>query len=159
MAKPLFSHLAHHYPSNKNVSKEQLYRDLGWDDLIDNPAYDNTCAVRVSLALIKSGVPIKGRFRIHKGTHKGSSIEPGQARLSALLAQTSYFGPPEKFKPSSAAATIGTRNGVVSFMKIPGYLNGAGGHIDILSSSLGGFYACGSDCYWDSSEVWFWELK
>lgn len=156
--KPLFSIVQKNYPSNRDVSKEDLLNEIGWDDLIRNPAYDNTCAIRVSLALIKSGLLISGRIAIKKGPHKGRLIEPGQARLSQLLATRQYFGAPEKFKTVVADSSIGNRKGVVSFWRVPGYLNGNGGHIDVVSPVLGGVRMCGSGCYWDSSEVWFWEL-
>jgi hypothetical protein len=60
-----------------------LFQQIGWDDLIKNPAYGNTCAIRVSLALIRSGVTIPGgRLPIKR-------IEPGQASNPPLA--TIYF--------------------------------------------------------------------
>jgi hypothetical protein len=157
--RPPFTLLASHYPSNRNVPQEDLFREIGWDDLIGNPAYVNTCAIRVSLALIKAGTRIRGRLAIKKGLFKGKAIEPGQAKLSLMLAEAAYFDKPEKFKTTAAEAAIGERKGVVAFWKIPGYLNGQGGHIDIVAPALGGIRVCGSGCYWDSSEVWFWSLN
>ncbi|WP_083438748.1 T6SS effector amidase Tae4 family protein [Caldimonas brevitalea] len=126
--------------------------------MIGNAAYTNTCAIRVSLALIKCGVNVRGRIAIKRGDHKGNRIEPGQAKLARLLAETAYLGTPEKFKKADAEAGIGTRKGVISFWSIPGYLNGTGGHIDIISPALGNVQTCGSGCFWTSSDVWFWPL-
>lgn len=156
--KPQFSVLATNYSSNRVVSKDDLFKEIGWDDLISKPEYNNTCAIRVSLALVKSGVSVRGRMKINKGDHKGKLIEPGQAKLSNMLAGAAYFGLPEKYKTTEAESKIRLRSGVISFWKIPGYLGGAGGHIDIVAPALGGIRACGSQCFWDSTEVWFWPL-
>jgi len=153
-----FDTLVRNYPSNKTITREALFKEIGWDDLISNPSYENTCAIRVSLGLIKSGVKVAGRIAIKKGPHKGQWIEPGQAKLAKLLATRSYLGAPQTMKGADAERTIGPRRGVVAFWRIPGYLNGAGGHTDLVSPTQGGFRACGSDCYWNSAEVWFWEL-
>jgi len=69
--KPTYSILKkNHYSSNELsasfVDKKILYREIGYDsdDLIRrNPAYENTCAIRMSLALIKSGVFFSGRLK------------------------------------------------------------------------------------------------
>ena len=156
--KPTFAALSMNYSSNRHVSQEALYKEIGWDDLIGKSAYINTCAIRVSLALIKSGVNVRGRMAIKNGPHKGKLIEPGQAKLSNILAEATFLGAPEKFKTADADKNIGNRRGVVSFWQVPGYLNGNGGHIDIVSPAMGGIRFCGSDCYWTSKEVWFWAL-
>lgn len=151
-----------HTPDHKNeVDHDALLRLIGWDDLINDPAYANTCAVRVSLALIRSGVHIPdGRMAIRAGTHKGKMIEPGQARLAMILARPSMFGKPETFAGGNETYLgIGQRSGIVSFFHaVPGVYEG--GHIDIVSPAMGGggSLACGNDCYWTSKEVWFWPL-
>ncbi|MCW7536735.1 hypothetical protein OOT46_02555 [Aquabacterium sp. A7-Y] len=76
-----------------------------------------------------------------------------------MLADAAYFGAPETFKKVDGEAGIGTRKGVVSFWNIPGYyLNGTGGHIDIVAPSIGTLQTCGSGCFWNSSKVCFWPL-
>lgn len=156
--KPTFATLSNNYSSNRTVSLEDLYKEIGWEDLIGNPSYANACAIRVNLALIKSGISVRGRMAIKNGPHKGKLIEPGQAKLSAVLAEIPLFGVPEKFKSADADKGIGHRRGIVSFWRIPGFLNDRGGHIDLVSPALGGIQICGSSCYWNSQEVWFWEL-
>jgi hypothetical protein len=156
-----FAVLMKAYPRKRDLDHDALFRLLGWDDLIANPAYANTCAVRVSLALIRSGVHVPdGRLTIRAGTHKGKMIEPGQARLSAILSRSSMLGQAEKFGSGPAMYDgIRQRSGIVSFFHlIPGVYEG--GHIDIVSPQLGGpgALACGTDCYWTSKEVWFWPL-
>ncbi|RFP12299.1 hypothetical protein D0T25_30400 [Duganella sp. BJB488] len=156
--RPQFHALERNYPPHDTIDKAQLFQEIGWDDLIKNAAYENTCAIRMSLALIKTGVRIPGRIAIKKGPHKGQRIEPGQGSLSKLLAMKSLFGAPEKFDRKSVGAGIGSRSGVISFFQIPSYLNGHGGHIDIITPGAGGYLACGSGCYFNSKEYWFWEL-
>jgi hypothetical protein len=153
-----YAALRANFSSNKVLKQPDLLRTLGWDELIGNPAYDNTCAIRMSLALIKSGKTIPGRLRIKKGPYQGKLIEMGQRNLSLLLAHQSRLGTPEKFSGRDVQDAIGNRNGIVSFWKlIPGLFEN--GHIDIVSAPAGGIRVCGSDCYWTSKEVWFWPLK
>lgn len=154
--KPSFNALRGHYPRLAEVSKKVLFEEIGWDDLIPNPDYDNTCAIRVSLALIKCGIHIPGRMRIRRGAHKGALIEPGQARLSKMLAMPAMLGAPEKFDRGGVDAGIGERSGLVAFWGIPSYNNG--GHIDIISPDDNGLKTCGSRCYFKSSGYWFWAL-
>lgn len=153
--RPPFMVLRSNFASNKVVKKPELFAELGWDDLIHKPEYNNTCAVRISLALVKSGVPIRGRFIIKNGVYKGRMIEPGQSRLAKMLAEPAYFGTPEKFARKDAISSIGSRRGVVVFWNIPNYMDGRGGHIDIVP---GADSVCGSDCYWNAKEIWFWPL-
>lgn len=156
--KPAFIKLRENYSSVAAVDQAALFREIGWEDLIGKDSFANTCAIRVSLALIKAGIQLKGRMAIRKGAFKGALIEPGQAKLSHMLASPSMFGTPEKFTRDDAMEGIGQRQGVVAFFRIPGYLGGAGGHIDILLPSIG-VKICGTECYWDCGEVWFWPLR
>jgi len=156
--KPAFIKLRENYASVAQVDQQTLFEEIGWSDLVGKDNFLNTCAIRVSLALIKCGVKVKGRMAINKGPHKGALIEPGQARLANMLAGPAFFGAPEKFSQQGAPGGIGQRQGVVAFWRIPGYLGGAGGHIDILLPSTG-IKVCGSACYWRCGEVWFWALR
>lgn len=156
--KPAFIALREYYPSVAAVDQAALFGEIGWEDLIGKDNFANTCAIRVSLALIKAGIQVKGRMAIRKGPFKGALIEPGQARLAHMLSSPSMFGAPEKFVREAAIPGIGQRQGLVAFFRIRGYLGGAGGHIDILLPSIG-VKVCGSECYWDCGEVWFWELR
>lgn len=155
-----FSVLMKNYPRKRDVPAAVLFRELGWDDLIGNPSYENTCAIRVSLALIRSGLTIPGgRIPIKKkGQFKGKMIEPGQAKLSAILSRPSMLGKPQKYSGPRAFVEIGSRSGIVSFFRLtPGVYEG--GHIDIVSPMSGGVSACGTGCYWTSAETWFWPLR
>jgi hypothetical protein len=145
--------------SSSYVAGPEIYSEIGYnyDTLIkQNPAYENTCAVRMSLALLKTGVIFTGRLPIKDGTLKGHSIESGAKLLADQLMRKDVFGKPELFKDASkASAKIGNRSGVVFFHKITGY---GGGHIDLIDG-LSAVQLCNSGCYFGAAEVWFWELK
>lgn len=156
--KPHFSTIkANFYPS-QHVNQAKLFEEIGWGDLAGKSAYTNTCAIRMSLALIKSGMTIPGRLRINSGRHKGALIEPGQAKLSSILTRSVYFGEPEKFTRMDAQDGIGVRSGIVSFFDIHPQVETAQGHIDLVSQSAGRSL-CGTSCFWLAKEVWFWPLK
>jgi hypothetical protein len=160
--KPSYSILKNnHYSSDKfnsgYVSGEALYSELGYDQtalIKQNSGYVNTCATRMSLALIKSGVPFHGRLTIKGGKHKGRTVEPGAKLLADQLAKPHALGKPQVFKAADAAAKIAGKKGVVFFWKIDGY---GGGHIDVIESTNSA-HVCNSACYFSSKEVWFWAL-
>lgn len=154
--KPSYAILRANFHSAGVVKQDALFNELGWDDLLSNPNYKNTCAIRMSFAPVKCGVHVRGGLTILKGVHKGSRIEPGQAKLAKMLAEPSYFGKPEEFSKEEAKQGIGRRKGVVAFWDIPGYMNGRGGHIDLVDGVAEGL--CASTCFWTSSRVWFWPL-
>ena len=143
--------------SSAFVDAEALYKEIGYsyDNLVQqNPGYVNTCAVRMSLALIKSGTDFVGRLKIKEGPHKGRTIEPGAKLLADQLARPVVFGRPDVFAPPSAVSRLSGKKGVILFWKITGY---GGGHIDLIESSTT-MQVCNSACYFSSKEVWFWPL-
>ena len=153
------------YPTPAEFTHDQLFDELGWSDLKGNTTYANTCAIRMSLCLIRSGVTIPGRLQILKGDHKGKWIEPGQKRLSVNLKSEDLFGSPTKLKLKDRGKELNNRKGIVSFMSIPGYvIDGAlSGHIDLVKSGkflwFWDTYECAESCYWDAKEFWFWPLS
>lgn len=164
---PPFDLLKKNYPKPTEISREDLYRSIGWDEYIDKAGFENTCALRMSLCLIGSGMVFaKGEFRVLKGDKKGQRVWTSRAHLTAYL--ETLWGAPT-FQVSSAAeaqAQIGDGAGVISFGPLPAY---AGGHIDIIDGyfdvfkviwSLGSqsnAYVCGSDCHWDAQDFKFWK--
>ncbi|ATQ74755.1 hypothetical protein CR152_09645 [Massilia violaceinigra] len=158
--KPSFFTVRDNYPTRASVDRAALYKAIGWDALVGVTAYQNTCATRVSLALVRSGMRIPGRLAILKGEHKGSLIEPGHARLSILLQRRNLLGLPEVHRGGQARQAIGRRSGIVSFWHIQDGSGPEEGHIDIVfpdPHTVDG-PACGSQCYWQAGEVWFWPL-
>lgn len=154
--KPAFSVVNLHYPTRADFPIARLYESIGWEDLTNDMRYRNTCATRLSIALIRSRVPLTGRMRIRKGDLKGKAMEPGQARLSEQL--KTLWGRPEVYRSGreETAKAIGKRSGVVSFFRIEGQ-GSEQGHIDIISST-NGYYRCAMSCYFDAVEIWFWPL-
>ncbi|EMC4378858.1 hypothetical protein VEL88_002269, partial [Cronobacter sakazakii] len=80
--RPLYQQLKmNHYSSTDGsadfVDARDVYAEIGYDydDIIKvNQAFKNTCAVRMSLALLKCNVPFDGRFIIKAGAYKGRKI-------------------------------------------------------------------------------------
>jgi hypothetical protein len=153
--RPNFQRLVASYPGRQ--TREILFANIGWGDLIPNRAYLDTCAIRMSYGLLSAGVNLPGaRMKAHAGTLKGRFIEPGQAKLSAIL--KTIWGAPEVYAGEVAArAGIGARTGVVSFFRISG---GDGGHIDLIWKAPGSaFQDCARSCYFSAVTIWFWPLK
>jgi hypothetical protein len=127
------------------------------------------------MALQKSGITITSSAGMKglKNALKGKSIEIRQDELSQQLRRK--WGVPERLPNTNVENSIGDRNGVISFFRIPGYDVGGqlGGHIDLVDGkgfkkeSFLFFWTrvvdlqseCGSSCYWKAEETWFWELK
>ena len=161
--KPYYSKLKHnHYSSHSESSKyknpQDVYAEIGYDlrKLIrQNQAYQNTCAVRMSLALLKTGVPFTGRLKIKAGQFKGKYIEPGAKLLADQLMKPRAFGRPSVYKPNDFKSKVSGKKGVVLFHKISNY---GGGHIDLIEPSNLSF-VCHSSCYFSCKEIWFWPLR
>lgn len=151
--KPAFAVLRGHYP--KSATQGALFGEIGWTDLLNKPAYKDTCAIRVSVALVNCGISLPGaRMRINAGQLKGRRIEPGQNKLSMILKR--LWGNPETYNSEQAARDgIAGRSGVVSFFRIQ---DGPGGHIDLVSPSTGGVLECARSCYFSAARIWFWPL-
>lgn len=160
--KPSYESLkANHYSSNKYsanfLAGEDVYKSIGYDMeqlKKQNPGYANTCAVRLSLALLKSGMTFNGRLKIKDGPHKGKMIEPGAKLLADQLARPQALGKPELIDPKDAMARLKGKKGVILFWKITGY---DGGHIDLIEPAQT-TQVCHSACYFSSKEIWFWPL-
>lgn len=151
--KPPFSVINQHYPAKE--SREVLFTEIGWTDLIDNKAFWDTCAIRMSYALRLSSVPFaSGSWRAKAGKIKGKAIQIRQADLSRELKR--LWGAHEIYKGGHEARnSIGNRKGVVSFFRIEG---GSGGHIDLVSLGPDGFQRCARACAFTALTISFWEL-
>lgn len=152
--KPSYQQVRQHFP--KSETREQLYTALGWTDIINHPAYEDTCAIRMSYALLRANVVLPGAtMRVKAGEAAGKLIQHRQRALSDTLAR--IWGAPEVYTNADAARkAIGNRVGVISFFKIE---RGSGGHIDLLSLETGGLPACVRSCYFSARTIWFWPLR
>lgn len=128
---------------------------MGWSDIIDHPAYQDTCAIRMSIALLHAGVSIPdATMRVKTGPLSDRRIEPRQRQLSNSLKR--LWGQPEVYDSEKAARDgIGKRTGIVSFFRISG---GAGGHIDLVHPGPYGLSECARSCFFVAWEIWFWPI-
>lgn len=160
--KPTFDTLNKNYYSYNELmpnylSGSDLYEEMGLDHdalMKQNPAYENTCATRMSLALLKSGVPFTGRLTIKSGKYTSKKIETGAKLLADQLMHPDVFGRPEFYTPENFLTKVKGRKGVVLFWKIENY---GGGHIDLIDVTTVNA-VCSSGCYYQSKEIWFWPL-
>lgn len=146
------------FPSTRKVTPEALYASIGHVEKLNIPGWENTCAVRMSVALVKSGIAIAPGTLTSKGPlHSGSRIESRQKHLTDFLVRR--WGPPEKFNGGQAAKRgIGQRRGVISFFKLLGETDNQG-HIDLVAPNAWETLVCANSCFWGSVEFWFWPLK
>lgn len=104
--KPTFQKLKSNYYSSNElqpsyVNGAGVYSEFGinHESLIkQNPAYVNTCAARMSLALLKSGVPFVGRILIKSREFQGKRLEAGAKRLADQLIKPNALGRPTVYK-------------------------------------------------------------
>ena len=159
-----FAQLWNSYPDPDNYPHDALFDSIGWGDLKHNPLYENTCAIRMSICLIKSGIKFPGRMAIKSGKYKGHMIEPGQGKLSKILASPTILGKPQILTRNTYEDALKGKQGVIAFMRIPGYVvdGGLSGHIDLVMHGkilwLFDTLNCADHCYWNSQEYWFWPL-
>lgn len=154
MSRPSFAVLSRAYPRRRDYKREGLYDEMGWPDLKEHPAFKDTCAIRMSIALNGAKVDVNGWLKIKAGELVGKRVEPSQAGLSRWL--KGKWGPPEIFRTTDDARRgIGNRTGVVSFWGSGGT---AQGHIDIVKPDEHGFHSCAMECYFQSREIWFWHV-
>lgn len=170
MAKPSFRTLWANYPHG---SPDDVLRGIGWDAMIGNPNYANTCAIRMSICLAASGQSVNSSqgMKALAGRTKDRPVEVRQDTLSRYLEKA--WGAPMKVSAKDAESKINGRDGVISFFGIAGYSvgGGLGGHIDLIDGSIvehglfgyvwsrSASYNYGSHGYMDrSATVWFWEM-
>ena len=67
------------YPRKKDISGADLYASIGRPEYAGNPYMENTCAVRVSLALLGAGVKITpGHMELKQASSRESSSSRGR---------------------------------------------------------------------------------
>lgn len=160
-----YAKVRNHYPDVDSITQAELYQWIGYPEHIDHPHWENTCAIRLSLALLGAGFPDPGVYPVKAGRYKGRRIETMQKALSKYLVR--QLGEPEKYTNGlEAEKKIDTRHGIISFFQLYGPTSEQG-HIAIVAKGSGmwGIVRCGREgayaptgCYWSSVEVWFWPL-
>lgn len=143
MIKINFSKLKANYSTNSsNIHNCNMY-------------FPNTCAIRMSEALVKTDKEFLNIFK-SAGTNKcPHSYIRGAQDLGAILARAVALGPRTYGWEGDQSAKVPTnvvgKKGIVCYMKIPGF--SGQGHIDLWDNNR----PVGSE-YWDAETIWMWEL-
>ena len=118
--------------------------------------FPNTCAIRMSEALVKTDESFLEIFKQSSRNKCAHSYIRGAQDLASILAQPSVFGPRSYGWTGGGSNTVPSNakgiQGVICFMKIPGF--SGQGHIDLWDKE----YAVGSS-YWNAQTIWLWELR
>lgn len=166
MSRPVYAALAAAYPrhpkegiAHSGIDQAGLYDSIGHHEFAQDLRMQNTCAMRVSMALLAVGIhPAPGNLTVVAGRFAGLRIETNQRALSNFLKQR--LGAPEVYKSGyDAWSKIRPRHGIVSFFHLHGGEWDPQGHIDLVEPTTMSDLQCLSSCYWSSMEVWFWPLK
>lgn len=113
--------------------------------------FENTCAIRLSEALVKAEPSLLAAFR-----SSGRNVCPhgymrGAQDLAATL--TEAWGRHDVgWNGGLGSGPSISESGVICYMNIPGFAGQ--GHIGLLRSGS----PVGDDAYWNASPIWFWRL-
>jgi len=144
--KPTFTTFWDAYP--RAPDKETFFKELGggWPSLIKKPEYDNTCVVRLSIALIRVGVIIPDDLAKLDGGHKDAKgkniiirVPTAKTFLNGLLGQSDW-GINKQVGSDIGGGLIPDRTGVLLYSVPPP--SDANGHVDLWKRD-----ACTIDCH------------
>jgi hypothetical protein len=117
-------------------------------------AFPNTCAIRMSEALVTTEERWLQAFRT-RGNLCPHGYVRGAEDLAAVIGSASGFGPRNygwKAQPSGDPPAAAVRlKGLICYIGIPGF--SGSGHIDLWNMGS----AVGSS-YWDATTIWLWTL-
>lgn len=148
--KPRFNTLKHNHMLMERLPADELNAELGRPT---GAASTPATAIRMSLALIKSGLSFNGRTAITAGPNAGRTIEPRARRLAAQLSRPGLLGRPESIEPAKALARLAGKRGIVFFSKP----QAQGGCIDLLEPASAG-RICHAASHFPTQEIRFWPL-
>lgn len=156
MNRPPYMVLRAHFPDPYNVPAQELWQWLGYPEAARNPEWENTCAIRMSLALASVGVFVPNAYLVvAAGKYKGHRLEIKQEILANHLC--TIWGEPEKFGAALLRERVGDRRGVIRFVGLWGPYDPQG-HIDLICHDAYHRLACeGGHVYAQAVECWFWE--
>ena len=128
-----FAALKNAYPT---AQRSDLYRSLGgqWPDLIDDPNYQNTCAVRLSIALKAGGVSIPADLREAidgQGSPLVIKVRTMERLLTRLLGQSDWGMSKQPGVPVQAS-DLPPRSGIVVYHRD---WSDSTGHFDLWTGS------------------------
>lgn len=86
LSRPPYSLLRSHYPAPKEVPPKQMWESIGHPEKAADPHWKNTCAIRLSLALLDAGMMIEpGFLKLKKGRYVQRKVAVTVVALSDLL--------------------------------------------------------------------------
>jgi predicted Rossmann-fold nucleotide-binding protein len=115
--------------------------------------FPNTCAIRMSEALIKTNSGLEDKF-----VASGANLCPhhfmrGAEDLASVLRRADAWGVYDRgySAPMAAPAALQGKAGLLAYINIPSF--SGQGHIDLWDgrNPIG-------NAYWDANPTWFWEL-
>lgn len=147
-----FSKLRQNYPA---APKAEFYQSLGgqWPNLVNDPKYANTCAIRLSVAFMRSGLAIPQQYKeaiTGNGEPLAIKVKTMGQVVNALIGK-SYWG---ISKEPGKSVDIPARSGIIAYHVA---WSDATGHFDLWTGS--GFVGSGnmSDIK-DGFDVELWSL-
>ena len=115
--------------------------------------FPNTCAIRMSEALVKVIPDIQSKF-----IASGVNLCPhnhirGAQDLASVLRRADVFGTYDAGfgTPGSAPSELSGKQGILAYANIPNF--SGQGHIDLWDGS-----GPVGEAYWDADPIWFWKL-
>ena len=141
MAVPAYKALENNYPSERMPCTQTTSAG--------EPAWENQCAIRLSIALVGAGVSLH-RYSEPKCKH-------GHARGAESLANYLWkrWGRPKIYRDGNMAKSeVSGKQGVVFFKDIAGFRSGRGDHIDLWD----GAKTMTGEYFSETQQVWFWNL-
>lgn len=158
----IFDTLWNNYPMEKE--KADLFNNVlggGWPALIKNSNYDNTCTIRLSVMLNRSGFKVPDNFGQMDGGLKDKNgdnvitrVPTGEALVRKLFGEP-YWG--ENRQPGTPInmTDVPHTTGILIYRVPPGA--DAGGHVDLWRNN-----DCRNDCHSQfavsSYEIALWKL-
>jgi Type VI secretion system (T6SS), amidase effector protein 4 len=162
LPKPTFNNVLSHYPLSAN--------DFGGGGrIIDNPAYEHSCALRLSTALEAASPGFLGEFAGNRAVHRSpghGSITFPFARSAQSLANYlagAHIGWNYRRLNSRTEAFGLTAQGIIFWKINPN--SGSPNHIDLWDPSMRALRnVSGRTMLWAPAEgiieyAWFWDLK
>lgn len=74
-----YANLRMHFPDTDSVGRDELCHWIGYPENITDPNFYNTCAIRMSLALLGAGSPPPADGRSRPGNTKAGPSRRGNA--------------------------------------------------------------------------------
>ncbi|MDB5611588.1 MAG: hypothetical protein JWP25_8488 [Bradyrhizobium sp.] len=156
----IFSTLWNNYPMEE---PDDLFNDVlggGWPALIGNPAYENTCTIRLSITLNRSGFKVPSSFGQKDGglTDKNGDniiirVLTGEALVQSLFGD-SYWGESRQPGTPIDMTDVPSETGILIYRVRAG---DAAGHIDLWKNN-----DCRKDCHsrfaMSSYQIALWKL-